>query len=110
MYYGNLLTNPLLRTAVSVGESTIRLACERCRDLSIHIDMDEAPDGRDAVKVTLRSPDALTRFRMPFRAYFNAAALRRAAQTAWQRRIPRDDEFAQQAAPPPHPARRPSLN
>ena len=84
MYYGNLLTNPLLRTAVSVGESTIRLACERCRDLSIHIDMDEAPDGRDAVQVTLRSPDALTRFRMPFRAYCIRGGIEALSRsTAW---------------------------
>jgi hypothetical protein len=88
MEYGSNISNPLLQTAVSVGESTIRHACDLCSTLTIHVEMEQAPDGRDSVKVTLRSHDAFTGFRMPFRKYFDHSTLRRVARHAWQRRIP----------------------
>ena len=80
MEYGRNISNPLLRTAVSVGEATIRRACELCSSLTIHIDLDRAPDGRDAVRVTLRSRDAFSGFRMAIRNYFDDSALERVAQ------------------------------
>jgi hypothetical protein len=88
MEYGMNISNPLLQTAVSVGESTIRHACDLCSTLRIHVEMEQAPDGREAVKITLRSQDAFSGFRMPFRKYFDHSALRRVARHAWQRRVP----------------------
>jgi hypothetical protein len=88
MEYGRTINNPLLQTAISVGEATIRHACDLCSSLTIHIDLDQSPDGRDALRVTLRSRDAFSGFRMAIRNYFDHTALRRVAQHAWQRRIP----------------------
>ncbi|HVX85068.1 MAG TPA: hypothetical protein VH253_09650 [Phycisphaerae bacterium] len=88
MEYGRNINNPLLRTAISIGEATIRRACDLCSSLTIHIDLDHAPDGRDALRVTLRSRDAFSGFRMAIRNYFDDSALQRVAQHAWQRRVP----------------------
>ncbi|HVS70120.1 MAG TPA: hypothetical protein VHQ47_02580 [Phycisphaerae bacterium] len=88
MEYGLNINNPLLRTAISIGEATIRRACDLCSSLTIHIELDRAPDGRDTIRVTLRSRDAFSGFRMAIRNYFDDSALERVAQHAWQRRVP----------------------
>jgi hypothetical protein len=88
MEFGPSLNNPLLQAAVSVGETTIRHACDPARKLHIHVEMDQFPDGRDAIRVTLRSHDAFSGFCMVLRKYFDHHVLARVAGHAWQRRIP----------------------
>ena len=88
MEFGPSLNNPLLQAAVSVGETTIRHACDPARTLHIHVEMDQFPDGGDAIRVTLRSPDAFGGFCMLLRNYFDRRVLSRVARHAWKRRIP----------------------
>jgi hypothetical protein len=88
MEFGPTINNPLLQAAVSVGEKTIRTACEAARGLDIHVEMEQCPDGRDAIRVTLRSQDSFGAFCMVLRKYFDGHVLRRVARHAWQRRIP----------------------
>ena len=88
MEFGPTINNPLLQVAVSMGEATIRHACELSTGLAIHVEMEQFPDGRDAVRVTLRSADALAGFCMVFKKYFDRHVLWRVARRAWQRRVP----------------------
>ncbi|MGN6368937.1 MAG: hypothetical protein ACTHN5_11815 [Phycisphaerae bacterium] len=88
MEFGPSLNNPLLQAAVSVGETTIRHACDSARKLHIHVEMEQFPDGRDAIRVTLRSHDAFGGFCMLLRNFFDHTLLNRVARHAWQRRIP----------------------
>ena len=88
MEFGSSINNPLLQAAVSVGENTIRHACDPIRKLHIHVEMEQFPDGRDAIRVTLRSHDAFGGFCMLLRKYFDRHVLLRVARHAWQRRVP----------------------
>ena len=88
MEFGENVSSPLLQTAMTVGEATIRQACGSSGSLSIHVELDQTPEGRDAVRVTLRSNEAFSGFRMILRTYFDRSALWRVARHAWQRRVP----------------------
>ena len=88
MEFGPSLDNPLLQAAVSVGEITIRHACDPAPRLHIHVEMDQFPDGRDAIRVTLHSHDAFSGFCMLLRNFFDHHVLWRVAHHAWQRRVP----------------------
>ncbi len=88
MEFGPSLNNPLLQAAVTVGDTTIPHACDPNRKLHIHVEMEQFPDGRDAIRITLRSHDAFGGFCMLLRNFFDLHVLSRVAQHAWQRRIP----------------------
>lgn len=99
MEFGTTITHPLLRVAVSLGEATIREACARSSELDIHVEMDRFPDGRDGIRVTLRTPGALSGFTMLFQKYLDHEALSRVARHAWQSRVPCADVLRLSAWP-----------
>jgi hypothetical protein len=88
MEFGESICNPLLRTAVGVGEATIRRACGQTHGLTIHVELDELLDGREGLRVTLHTPGSLSGFTLLLRKYFDYETLHRAAARAWTRRIP----------------------
>jgi hypothetical protein len=87
MDFGPSITNPLLQIAITAGEATIRHACGESAQLSLSCDTVLFPDGRDAIQVTLRTPDAVATFTMILRNYFDRAVLWRVARRAWNHRL-----------------------
>src|SRR4051794_33308375 len=69
MEFGPSIDNPILQLAVSMGESSIRNACEMAENLTLHAEMENSPDGADCVRVTIRSHDAIAGFCMLLKKY-----------------------------------------
>jgi hypothetical protein len=87
MEFGSTITNPLLQIAVTAGEATIRHACGSPAGLNLESNTVQFADGRDAIQVTLRAPDAVATFTMLLRNYFDRAVLWRVARRAWNHRL-----------------------